>query len=104
MVVEAVKPAAPAPAPKKGARTIFLELVNPAAKSVCVAGSFNAWQPDQTPLVSRGDGHWVGDLSIKPGKHEYLFVVDGQWMPDPNARESVNNPYGGVNSVLTVSE
>jgi hypothetical protein len=30
--------------------------------------------------------------------------VDGQWLPDPNAKESVENPFGGRNSVLTVSE
>jgi hypothetical protein len=30
--------------------------------------------------------------------------VDGQWLPDPNAKESVENPFGGRNSVLVVSE
>jgi hypothetical protein len=36
------------------------------------------------------------------GRHEYLFVVDGQWLPDPKAKESVQNPFGGRNSVLVV--
>ena len=83
---------------------IVLELVNPAAKQVFVAGSFNSWQPEQTPLVPAGNGRWAGDLNVGPGRHEYLFVVDGQWLPDPNAKESVENPFGGKNSVLTVSE
>src|SRR5262245_56466215 len=82
---------------------VLLELVRPGAKRVCVAGSFNEWQPDKTPLVLQGDGRWVGDLTIKPGRHEYLFVVDGQWVPDPNAKEAVQNPFGGTNSVLIVS-
>ena len=82
---------------------ICLELMKPDAKTVCVAGSFNEWKPETTPLVSLGNGRWVGDLDIKPGRHEYLFVVDGQWLPDPNARESVANPFGGTNSVLIVS-
>jgi hypothetical protein len=30
-------------------------------------------------------------------------VVDGQWMPDPRATESVANPFGGRNSVLHVA-
>jgi hypothetical protein len=30
-------------------------------------------------------------------------VVDGQWMPDPLARETVTNPFGGRNSVLKVA-
>ena len=69
-----------------------------------MAGSFNQWKPEQTPLVKKGNGRWVGDVAVLPGKYEYLFVVDGQWLPDPNARETVQNPFGGQNSVLTVSE
>ncbi len=84
-------------------RKVSLELVKPGAKKVYVAGSFNAWQPERTPLAPRDGGRWVGDLAVNPGRHEYLFVVDGQWLPDPNAKESVSNPFGGVNSVLTVS-
>ena len=83
---------------------ISLELVKPGAKHVFVAGSFNGWKPESTPLTERGNGRWVGDLSVKPGRHEYLFVVDGQWLPDPNAKETVQNPFGGKNSVLIVSE
>ncbi len=89
------------PAPKN---VVFLELVKPEAKSVAVAGSFNEWKPDATPLRRLGNGRWVGDLTVKPGRHEYLFVVDGQWLPDPNAKENVANPFGGKNSVLIVSE
>ena len=83
---------------------VSLEFVKPDAKSVCVAGSFNGWKPESTPLVRGTNGSWVGNLTVKPGRHEYLFVVDGQWVPDPKARETVQNPYGGKNSVLIVSE
>jgi 1,4-alpha-glucan branching enzyme len=89
--------------PASGAR-VALELIKPEAKQVFVAGSFNQWKPEATPLVPKGNGKWVGDLSVKPGRHEYLFVVDGQWMADPKARESVQNPFGGRNSVVVVSE
>jgi hypothetical protein len=95
--------ATPVVTEKPKAAHVLLELLKPEAKRVCVAGSFNEWQPDKTPLVKMGNGRWVGDLAVKPGKHEYLFVVDGQWLPDPNAKESVENPFGGRNSVLTVS-
>lgn len=82
---------------------LSLELIKPGAKHVYVAGSFNEWKPEQAPLVEQGNGRWVGDITVKPGRYEYLFVVDGQWLPDPNARESVQNPYGGRNSVITVA-
>jgi 1,4-alpha-glucan branching enzyme len=93
---------AKAPAAKNG--HVCLQLVKPGAKTVCVAGSFNGWKPEATPLTPRGAGQWSGDLTVKPGRHEYLFVVDGQWLPDPNAKETVSNPFGGHNSVLIVSE
>ncbi len=80
-----------------------LELVKPEAKSVFVAGSFNDWNPARTPLSRTREGKWVGELTGITGRHEYLFVVDGQWLPDPNAIESVQNPYGGRNSVLVAS-
>ena len=69
-----------------------------------MAGSFNEWKPEKTPLARVGDGRWAGELAVKPGRHEYLFVVDGQWLPDPAAKESVQNPFGGRNSLLVVSE
>ena len=94
---------AKAEAPKPRGNRISLELVRPGAKQVCVAGTFNEWKPEKTPLVQAGEGRWVGNLTVNPGRYEYLFVVDGQWMPDPNARESVQNPFGGRNSVLVVS-
>jgi len=101
---EALKPEAVKPGPLSVAKPrVSLELVKPGAKTVCVAGSFNEWKPERTPLIAQGNGRFVGDLTITPGRHEYLFVVDGQWLPDPNAKESVQNPFGGRNSILTVS-
>jgi 1,4-alpha-glucan branching enzyme len=101
---QAIKMAAAKPSPLKSimaqVNRVSLELVKPDAQKVCVAGSFNQWQPEQTPLVPVGNGRWVGDLTVQPGRYEYLFVVDGQWLPDPNAKESVQNPFGGQNSVL----
>ena len=99
--------AAKAPSPTNGlvqVNRVSFELVKTDAQKVCVAGSFNEWQPEQTPLVPVGNGRWVGDLTVKPGRYEYLFVVDGQWLPDPSAKESVENPFGGKNSVLLASE
>lgn len=91
------------PEPSKAGLVSF-ELVKPDAKRVCVAGTFNDWKPEAAPLAPAGNGRWAADLPVKPGRYEYLFVVDGQWLPDPNAKESVQNPFGGRNSVFGVSE
>jgi 1,4-alpha-glucan branching enzyme len=90
------KPAAPRP-PK-----VRLELSRPGAQSVAVAGSFNSWQPEQASCTS--NGAWIKELTIGPGRYEYMFVVDGQWLADPNAREFTPNPFGGQNSVLVVQQ
>jgi 1,4-alpha-glucan branching enzyme len=82
--------------------SVPLKLVAPSAKTVAVAGSFNDWQPSATLLKPARAGEWKGELSLPPGRHEYLFVVDGQWLPDPAAREAVPNPFGGVNSVISI--
>ena len=92
----AVKSVVSAPAP------IALKLRAPAAKEVFVAGSFNGWQVGATPLRPAKGGEWQGQLDLTPGRYEYLFVVDGTWLPDPAARETAPNPFGGWNSVLSV--
>jgi 1,4-alpha-glucan branching enzyme len=71
------------------------------AKSVAVAGSFNSWNPKKTPLKGVG-GAWHARVELPRGRYEYRFVIDGQWVTDPNARESVPNPFGSVNSVVSV--
>jgi len=82
---------------------VHFEYSDPAATSVCIAGTFNHWQPEAKTLHSSGGGNWWKDTQLAPGTYEYCLVVDGHWIPDPLAKESVANPFGGRNSVLTVA-
>ena len=82
---------------------VRFEFTDPTATTVCVAGTFNQWRPEAKTLHSSGVGQWWKETSLAPGTYEYCFIVDGRWMPDPLARESVPNPFGGRNSVLTVA-
>ena|SRR5579863_6548394 len=82
---------------------VHFEFIHPTAKTVCLAGSFNNWQPEARTLHSSGAGNWWRETSLAPGTYEYCFVVDGQWMTDPRATETVANPFGGRNSVLHVA-
>ena len=81
---------------------IHLELLEPGAHDVYIAGSFNEWQPQATPMISLGSGKWVKELTLPTGRYEYRFVVDGEWFSDPKAKEVAPNPFGTLNSVLTV--
>jgi 1,4-alpha-glucan branching enzyme len=95
----------PAPAPGGAPKlvTVRFEFTYPKATRVCIAGTFNDWKPGVHTLNSSGEGTWWQVLSLPPGTYEYCLVVDGQWMPDPLAPESVPNPFGGRNSILNVS-
>ena len=80
--------------------TKHITFQHPGASSVCIAGTFNDWSPDATPLLKVGDGSWAVEIAVPPGRYEYRFVVDGEWVGDPQATESVPNPFNGVNAVL----
>lgn len=80
------------------------------ATTVCVAGTFNGWNPAATPLTRRDGGTWEVTLDLPPGRHEYKFVVDGAWCCEPGCPEPpagcpkcVPNPYGTMNRVVEVS-
>lgn len=79
--------------------TVRLSVHCPHGQTVCLAGSFNDWQP--TELRREGE-EWHIELSLTPGDYEYLFVVNDRWVPDPACAEGRPNPYGGENSVLHV--
>ena len=83
---------------------VHLEYTDPTAAAVCVAGTFNDWRPEATPMVALGAGRWMKELTLPPGVYEYRIVADGEWMTDPLARETNPNPFGGLNSVLKVED
>ena len=88
---------------KKKRNTVLLEYYDGNARCVCIAGVFNDWNPEATPMVSTGAGRWIKELSLPPGLYEYQYVVDGRWINDPQAVKSTPNPYGGRNSLLEVT-
>jgi 1,4-alpha-glucan branching enzyme len=83
---------------------VRLEFNDENAKTVCIAGSFNDWNPKTTSMLKDGAGHWIQELALPPGIYEYLYVVDGRWVNDPKAVKSTPNPQGGRNSVLVVEQ
>ncbi len=84
---------------KGGIRFTYHE---PSANEVFLAGSFNGWNASDTPLVNDGEGNWGVVKQLDPGSHEYKFVVDGNWVADPENPDTASDPYGGVNSLVTV--
>ncbi len=74
----------------------------PQAKQVNVAGDFNNWNVKEYPLRKDHRGNWNGYVTLKPGRYQYRFYVDGRWVDDPQARETVSNGLGSRNAILEV--
>jgi chromosome partitioning protein len=83
-------------------KPVDFTLSRPQARSVAVAGNFNDWDPSRTPLTAAPEGTWKATVWLPAGRYEYRFIVDGEWISDPGARESVRNTFGSMNSVLVV--
>lgn len=89
--------------PKKNhPHPVRIEFHHEQAQAVFIAGTFNEWNPNTTPMIALGEGRWVKELALPPGRYEYRIIVDGQWTSDPAAAEQVSNSYGEFNSVLNV--
>jgi 1,4-alpha-glucan branching enzyme len=78
--------------PPDARRVVRLEYVDPLAKTVFLAGTFNDWHPSVTEMIKVEDDRWAKELALPPGTYEYRLVVDGRWMPDPSCAESRPNP------------
>lgn len=85
-----------------GNGNVTFTFAGPDAKAVSVAGEFNQWNDKANPLKKDAVGIWTTTLSLKPGKYQYKFVVDGTWQTDPTAVESAEDGLGGQNSVKIV--
>ena len=85
---------------KTVAKKVTFKITAPSAKDVRVAGDFNSWDASRTTLKKSKDGLWKRDLSLKSGRYEYKYLVDGQWQRDPLNNLFVSNTFGTENSVI----
>ena len=85
-------------------RSMLIPFIFPAfaAREVMLAGDFNNWDPNASPMRKGPDGVWHLNVLLEPGRHEYRFVVDGTWQDDPYAQQKTTNNMGGDNCVKYV--
>ena len=62
---------------------VVFELEAPEASKVFLVGDFNSWNPTMDSMVRR-EGRWQVRLFLVPGTYRYMFVVDGETVPDPD--------------------
>ena len=83
----------------------------PHAQAVFLAGTFNNWKTDATPMnrTTASEEDWQVSLKLPSGHHEFKFVVDGNWGCEPGCEHEyrgcpkcVVNPFGTMNRVLEI--
>jgi hypothetical protein len=82
------------------------ELHAPGADKVELLGTFNNWKMGDIVLNGPdASGHWTATVEIPEGRHEYIFLVDGeQWVADPKGTTHRPDGYGRVNTVIRIYE
>ena len=97
---------------KKALFIIFVNAVTftikaPAAQLVVITGAspyFPNWSPDGIPMTKGDDGVWSYTLTAKKSDEiVYKFLLDGAWLADPNAPDSIDDGFGGKNGVVPVA-
>lgn len=86
---------------KKGTVRFAYQPLQPVQR-VQLAGDFNDWQP--TPMRKQKSGQYVAQIPLEPGIYEYRFLVDDDWLTDPDHGTMAMNPYGTFNSVADVTD
>jgi hypothetical protein len=83
---------------------VTFELHAPDARSVELVGTFNDWAVGEIRLDGPdATGHWMVTIPLPEGRHEYLFLVDGErWITDPKAEVCCPDGFGRTNAVLEI--
>lgn len=84
--------------------SFHFELHAPGASRVELLGTFNNWETGDIVLAGPdASGHWTAEVALPEGRHEYIFLVDGeQWVADPKAATQRPDGFGRVNAVIKV--
>ena len=73
----------------------------PEVSQVCVAGSFNRWNVQSTPMQAEDAGWWSLSLRLESGEHQFRYIADGKWYTD-HAANGIERSRGVWNSLLVV--
>jgi 1,4-alpha-glucan branching enzyme len=93
----------PFQSPAGSPRDVTFRYEDKQARKVEVAGSFNNWNPNSTPMKKKDGAAWTVTVKLEPGPHQYMFVVDGKkWVRDPGSPLTVSDGFGRINSLVIV--
>jgi 1,4-alpha-glucan branching enzyme len=75
---------------------------SPGATNVYVAGEFKGWGTQSLPMKRDENGIWRSKVKLLPGRYEYKLFADNAWVEDLPDSETVFNPFGTKNFVISV--
>jgi len=84
----------------RGGDTVVVRFRMREAKSVAIAGNWNAWTP--AALQGLGGDIWEATLRLPPGTYYFNLVVDGQEWVVPGGVATIPDGMGGLIAVLNV--
>lgn len=79
------------------------ELAQSATKAN-LAGDFNNWDPESTPMKKLKSGEFTASLDLEKGReYQFRYIIDGyQWLNETEADRYVPNEFQSENSVVVV--
>ncbi len=77
-----------------------------AANTVALAGDFNGWSTDASPMARRPDGGFHITLVLEIGReYRFRYVLDGdRWVNVWDADDYAPNNFGGEDSVVRTDD
>jgi 1,4-alpha-glucan branching enzyme len=77
-------------------------LFAPDARTVFLAGSFNNWDTNALPMKKAKNGTWKAKIKLAPGRYEYKYFVDSNWVQEMPGASLVPNCFGTSNCVIGI--
>ncbi len=87
----------------KNRKKVAFKVTAPPGSEVFVAGTFNDWNPSSHPMRDNPDSGLFKTAMLLPvGRHEYKYIVNGEWLIDADNPHWTPNEIGTLNSVMNV--
>jgi 1,4-alpha-glucan branching enzyme len=88
-----------------GSRTVKVSFILPADDPrlpASVAGDFNEWNPEASPMVRRGNGTFSAVVPLDAaGTYRFRYrSADGTWFNDDAADGYQRNPHGTTDCIV----
>jgi predicted esterase len=91
--------------PEQVSEGILFSYYAPGAGEVFLSGDFNGWKHGTLRLGKGSDNVWRIILKLTPNRsYDYKYIIDGNWITDPNNPDLNPDTAGGANSIVYIGE